>query len=333
MKDLPMETICSRTACKTAFLCTVLLCTRMRSSLCGMSILVAMTGAAFVAPTARADLFVTQHAHLNGYIGQYTDSGTAVNDQLITGLDSPVGIASYGSYLYVGDLGAGLVSKYTTSGGVVTPGLVNHLTDPRGIAVDSTGQNLFVAYSGSVIGKFDTVTGTGNADLIHADDVVFTIASSGTNIYFTSTNGTHGFVEKYTSDGVHVAKLVTMSEQLYGIAVDSSGQYFYTNATSGTVSQYDTTTGAFIKNLANPGQFGAQTPYGMTLEGSNLYVVSGALGESSHVHKYDFLTKTWQNQLITTSGGIGITYGIPEPTTWAMLTAGLGSLIAFRRRR
>jgi hypothetical protein len=76
----------------------------------------------------------------NGTIGEYTTAGAPVNPGLITGLNSPSGIAVSGSDLFVTNSAgaASTIGEYTTAGATVNPALISGLTDPAGIAVLST---------------------------------------------------------------------------------------------------------------------------------------------------------------------------------------------------
>jgi DNA-binding beta-propeller fold protein YncE len=79
------------------------------------------------------DLFVTNP--LNGTIGEYTTSGAVVDATLISGLNSPTGIAVSGNKLFVLNDSdpTGYIGEYTTSGAVVNqtlvPGLAFALVD------------------------------------------------------------------------------------------------------------------------------------------------------------------------------------------------------------
>ena len=102
--------------------------------------IVASTGA------ARADeIFVTNidvPPNFVSTIGAYTTSGATVNPALISGLNTPLGIAVSGSNLFVANQNSGTVGEYTTSGDTVNPALISGLDFPRGIAI--SGSDLFV---------------------------------------------------------------------------------------------------------------------------------------------------------------------------------------------
>jgi hypothetical protein len=83
-----------------------------------------------------SDLYVVQ----SSAIGKYSISGSVENASLITGLQSPFGIAVDGSELYVSDFfPTSRVGAYTTSGATVNASLITAgLNRPYGIAVTSS---------------------------------------------------------------------------------------------------------------------------------------------------------------------------------------------------
>src|SRR5689334_15926082 len=95
---------------------------------------------ASVTPTpVEANLFVASLG--DGTVGEYADSGAPINPTLITGLDTPIGLAVSGNFLYVTSRDAGTIGKYTITGQTVNAALVSGLSTPIGIAV--SGNNLF----------------------------------------------------------------------------------------------------------------------------------------------------------------------------------------------
>jgi hypothetical protein len=71
-------------------------------------------------------------------MGEYTLSGATVNATLISGLSTTLGIAVFGSDLFVTNLSAGTVAEYTTSGATVNAALISGLNDPAGIAISES---------------------------------------------------------------------------------------------------------------------------------------------------------------------------------------------------
>ena len=78
-----------------------------------------------------------------------------MNAALVSGLQTPEGIAVSGSNLFVGNNDTGTIGEYTTSGVTVNPSLVSGLHVPQGIAV--SGSDLFVVNQGNgTIGEYTT---------------------------------------------------------------------------------------------------------------------------------------------------------------------------------
>src|SRR5271154_5970011 len=113
---------------------------------------------------ARADqVFVANFG--GNTIGEYTTSGATVNASLISGLNSPGGIAVSGSDLFVVNASGTTIGEYTTSGATVNASLISGLTCALAIAV--SGSDLFVTSSFSnTIGEYTTSGATVNASLI-----------------------------------------------------------------------------------------------------------------------------------------------------------------------
>jgi DNA-binding beta-propeller fold protein YncE len=110
-----------------------------------------------------SNLFVTNAGA--GTIDEYTTSGAKVQTSLITGLDSPQGIAISGSDLFVTNFPLGTVGEYTTSGATANASLITGLSSPQGVAV--SGSDVFVTnnFTGT-IGEYTTSGATVNASLI-----------------------------------------------------------------------------------------------------------------------------------------------------------------------
>src|SRR5580704_9675308 len=71
-------------------------------------------------------------------VGEYGLDGSTVNASLISGLDSPNGIAISGDDLFVANAGSGTIGEYTLSGATVNASLITGLDDPTGIAISGT---------------------------------------------------------------------------------------------------------------------------------------------------------------------------------------------------
>jgi hypothetical protein len=285
-----------------------------------------------------------------GTIGEYTAAGATMNSSLISGLNNPVNIVVSGSNLFVVNEGifaagqtyvhnSGTIGEYTIGGATVNPSLIRGMNEPAGIAV--SGTNLFVVnVMNGTIGEYTTAGATVNASLITGLNASQSIAISGSNLFVASAgNGRvgNGTISEYTTSGALVnASLITGLNFPDGITVSGANLFVSNAGTSnnssivpgtGSIGEY-TTSGATINASLITG---LNSPDGIAVSGGNLSVVSyfdGTIGE------YDAITGAAVNAPLISGlnfpSGIAI---VPEPSTWALLTMGLGALLAFRRRR
>ena len=72
----------------------------------------------------------------SGTIGEYATSGATVNAALVSGLNSPRGLAVSGNTLFVANVANGTIGAYTTSGETINAALVSGLNEPFGLAVN-----------------------------------------------------------------------------------------------------------------------------------------------------------------------------------------------------
>ena len=74
----------------------------------------------------------------NGFVGEYSTSGTPINASLITGLPYTSGLAISGNNLFEVNYYGGTVGEYTTLGATVNADLISGLNSPWSIAVEAT---------------------------------------------------------------------------------------------------------------------------------------------------------------------------------------------------
>jgi hypothetical protein len=107
-------------------------------------------------PTALAVSGTTLYVESEGFdpgnddatIGEYTTSGGTVNASLLTGLDTPAGIAADGANLFVTDFQDGLVAEYDSSGATINADLISGFSTPYGpVDIAAFDGDLFVADS------------------------------------------------------------------------------------------------------------------------------------------------------------------------------------------
>jgi hypothetical protein len=290
--------------------------------------------------SARAqNIFVTERI---GTIGEYTTAGAPVNPALVLGLSDPTGIAFFvsnsGSELFVAKTsgsGAGTIGAYSaTTGMVINPALISGLNVPEGIAV--SGSDLFVANTGAqTIGEYTTTGGVVNAALISGFNEPWGIAVSGSDLFVADTGfGRIGEYDATTGATVNAA-LISGLVGPTGVAVSGS-DLFVANLGSGpgtgTIGEY-TTTGQVVNAALISG---LNSPEGVAVSGSDLFFTNspGTIGV------YDIMTGKMEGsisvggpQFIAIEAALGAPAAAPEPSTLALLGAGLAGLAFHRRKR
>jgi hypothetical protein len=132
-------------------------------------------------------------------------------------LDYPIGIAVFGSDLFVVNYGSNSIGEYTTSGATVNADLISGLSDPGGgIAV--CGSDLFVVnvaggYEGyGMIGEYTTSGAVVNASLVSGLYIPGAIAVSGSDLFVANFGPFgNGWIGEYTTSGA------TVNTSLFGL--------------------------------------------------------------------------------------------------------------------
>jgi hypothetical protein len=286
---------------------------------------------------ASGQIFVSNN--FSGTISEYTTSGTPINTSLITGLNSPQGLAISGSDLFVANSGNATVGEYTTSGTPVTTWSVSVFdANVYGIAV--SGSDVFVT-DGSGVCEYTTSGTPVSVPLISGLNTTSAIAVSGSNLFVVNGgfyNADSGTVGEYTTSGtpVNPSLISGLDENGYdnfGIAVSGSN-LFVTNDATGTIGEY-TTAGTPI----NTSLISAGYPGGLAISGSDLFVDSAAYSGSYYypvIGEYTTSGTPINTSLISEPGGPngdeGIAVVVPEPSAlWPLAAAGM--VLAIRPRR
>jgi hypothetical protein len=92
--------------------------------------------------------------YTNGFISEYTTSGSLVNAKLIDNLESPQNLVLSGTDLYVLEIGPNRIGQYTTSGQTVNAALVTGLSNPRNLAVVPEPSTYVMALAGLACGGY-----------------------------------------------------------------------------------------------------------------------------------------------------------------------------------
>lgn len=249
-------------------------------------------------------------------------------------LNDPTGIAfdPLNGNLFVANSGNGTISEFSAAGVLINASYATGLGDAQGIAFDSSG-NLFVvskdqgniykiADGGATSLYASTVTGINDVAIDKAGNLYVTTGTLNGIKVITTTN----FIGDLTITGHPL-------NRPDGLAFDKNGNLYVAN-------DFDPS----IESIA-PGGFGSVIvngnplfrPRGVIFDstGDNIWVADEGTGQ---VTEYNALT----GQLITTYTGFCFpqflaiptsSLPIPEPSTYAMLIAGLGALYFFGRRR
>ena len=276
------------------------------------------------ATAAGADHIFVQTGVYNGGVGEYTLAGGTVNAAVVSGLDTPRGIAVSGQNLFVVDHNDGLIGEYTLSGGTVDDALigvndqVGGVYAPQALAV--SGSNLFVTgYGGSgTVGEYTTNGATVDRTLITGVAGPYAIAVSGTDLYVGHGYGYSCAVSKYTTSGQPVnASLITAPDMTPGgIAVSGSNIFVSTgdSAVAGVIMEY-TTDGQLVNDSLVTGLI---DPLGIAISGDDLFVLNQA---QSYPNPWQISEYTTSGQLVNPALVSGldspqfmvIAPGVPNP--------------------
>lgn len=252
-----------------------------------------------------------------------------------SGLNNPTGLAIDGDgNLYVADSGDGTILRFNSSGTASV--FASGLNDPTGLAFDNSG-SLYVANVGSrTIEKFNpNGSGTVFASGLNFWGPAYLAFDAAGNLY-TSTTRT---IERFDAAG-NGSTVFSTFNYVYGLAFDESGNLFASLQNAGSIIGLN---GGGV-TFGNP--FTA-SPAGLAFDSSNnLYVTLGGT-----IEKFDALGGTTQkvseaSGIIFASGldeanyiavqnvqGLQPVLFVPEPSTWAMMLAGSGLLLAAWRVR
>lgn len=166
----------------------------------------ALIGMISLPMNARGDIYVANFGA--NTIGEYTNTGAKVNASLVSGLNSPNGLALSGPDLFVANSGSGTaadrtIGKYTASGTTENATLISGLSFPIEMAI--SGTNLFVVNTNSnSIGEYATSGQTVNANLITGlnHPIGLAIDPTGSTLFVSNLNS--GTIGEYTTSGAAV---------------------------------------------------------------------------------------------------------------------------------
>jgi sugar lactone lactonase YvrE len=291
--------------------------------------LAAESGIAF---DSQGDLYVANGG--NNTITEYNSGGGLIATISSGQLNNPNGLAfdQYGD-LFVGNSGNGEVLEFTPSGlASSTPTVyASGLGSPNGLAFDSAG-NLYVAdYADSVIWQVPASGGSPSefispgdySTINHPHGIAFDSAG---NIYVANSDSSVNDIEVFSPTGSAEGVFATSSEGLDtpdGLAFDSSGDLYVVNF-SHTGPENETSPGSSSVLEISPGQFtGGELTGGATLLEAFNDNTDSDLEDGGYI-------------AIETNSGQPLLQSVPEPSSAALLGAGLAAsagLVWARRRR
>jgi len=310
----------------------------------------------WIAAAAYANLFVGGATHHGTQaIGEYTNSGVALNPNLVTGFGFARDIAISGNKIYV-LTGDGRVGVYSTSGQTINPSLITGLDSDHGgpQAIVISGDRIFVgsdAGHGSV--SLYTTSGTlVNPSLISGLQPSFRsaelgdLAVFGGNLYvasWASDNGLffQGTVGEYNFSGTPIApSLISFTGGAATALAVSETNIYVRNSTNAeepgidSIAEY-----THSGTLVNPSFItGLTDPFGIVISGNDIFVAGGSI-IGGVVGRYNLSGEPIDPTLITnaefpTIAVAGPSTDVPESlATWWLALPLLGILLARRFER
>jgi trimeric autotransporter adhesin len=223
--------------------------------------------------------------------------------------------------LFMADSYYSTIVKFTPGGGSSV--FASGLDEPRGLAIDKQG-NVYVAnYGGSTINKF-TPSGAGSVFATSANGLGLPtgLAFDGTgNLYVANVQSDS--IEKFTPGGSGSVFAHSGLSIPYGLTFDQAGNLYAANSGGGIEK--------FSSSGADLGAF-------VTLDNSAVGLAFDNQGNLYAANPWDDaidkITPQGSTSVLTTyfMNGPQFIAIVPEPSTLALLTVGLGATLAMRRR-
>jgi hypothetical protein len=314
-----------------------------------LGFLVFASATAVAAASAHAQDIYVSDLYGDSGISEYTLSGSPVAAPLVSGSDvnQPFGMAISGDTMYVANMGSDTIGTYNaTTGAPINTSFVSGvgLNQPADILL--SGDTLYVASIGGsspsdadqgAIYAFDAATGAmiGTGPLATGLDYSEYMALSGNTLYVSNWTTVEAF-NATTGAEIGTGPLIK-GDNVRGLALNGNDLYVV-DAGLGTVTEYNATTG---KEIGKPLIKGLDDPRQIQYFDGDLYVSD--VGNNT-ITEYNATTgkeigctpligcaNNPYNFII--AGGDPTDPPVPEPTTWAMLAAGVLFLYARGRAR
>jgi hypothetical protein len=164
----------------------------------------------------------------NSSIGRVKINGVGQNNNFITGLNDPHGVAVDSRFIYwsQGDTTTGSIGRANLDGSAPNPNFIPHsagVSDPSGVALTPTA--IYWQNGSTAIGRANIDAGAPVTNFINTSNSNCGLAADSSFLYFLNNGG--GNVGRATLDGTSVdGGFITIPEAFCGLAVDPSFLYW-----------------------------------------------------------------------------------------------------------
>jgi hypothetical protein len=285
--------------------------------------------------TTHAQIFVTNFSGNN--ISEYdAATGSPINTDFVSGLDSPTGLALSEGHLFVASQGAiqnGTVGEYdAATGATVNASLISGLITPVDVAV--SGGNLFVTDgTNGTIGEYTMSGAPVNPSLVSGLNFPFGLAISGGKLFVVNAGAgplenTVGEYDAATGTPINPTFITSL---LFPRDIAVSGGHLFVSQAAGVIGEYDAVTGAPINPSFNLSFDG---PRGMAFLGGNLLVadtvnnVVGEIDSSGTTTNFAFISAglNGPEEIVVAAASV------PDACSpWTLLLVSLTAMVAFCR--
>lgn len=240
---------------------------------------IVLTGGLLIAAlaSAHAQIFVESIGTSDDKISEYSDTGTLINANFVTGIDGGTTFTEANGVLYASDAGENEISTYNaTTGAAITAKFISgtSLDNPWGLAV--ANGNLYVDNDDAgTISEYNATTGTLiNASFASGLGSLEGMVISGNNLFVSNNsvidefNLTTGALESSISPAGEPSGLTISGNDLYVANFNGTIEEFnITGTTLAKLSSLSTTSGGDTL-VANAGN----SPAFLSYSNGNLYV-------------------------------------------------------------
>ncbi len=302
-----------------------------RRSRVGANTLVLASSIALSAGWAGAQVIYVSDSMANTVSAYNLSGGPASTNPILYNLSNPDGLAVSGDDLYVANSGVNTIAEYNLTtmnevgSGPLISGAGSDLSKPADIQFYN-GDLYVVNFGNGDVNRYDPTTGAliGGAPLVTGLDYPSYLAISNGDLYVSTSNAVYAY-NAATGAPLVSGALINNQYGSAGLAVNGN-ELYVADEGAGTVTLYNATTGVQIGSA--PLISGLKDPTKIELYDGDLYVSDD--GGANMITVYDATTGlpvlgsypgSSCSGNFTIVGGDGVP--VPEPSTWALLVAGL----------